>query len=151
MLLPAMVDLYCIRLPMLQTCYYYCRRRNTLCFLTMHLYIGDYSLYWCLLLLIDSYVIVFFLNKYSQLSRCCTARGSIAGFSMIDPTKVKTHESFLFTEKLPCIKKVHLLDIVNRLFFDHFASALCRSKVSEPNFHQVLPLLENNLQVSILW
>ena len=35
---------------------------------------------------------------YSRLSRCSTARGSISGLSRGDPTKVKAHKSFLFTE-----------------------------------------------------
>ena len=36
--------------------------------------------------------------KLSQLSRCCTARGSRKGFSRFSPIKVKGHKSFSFTE-----------------------------------------------------
>ena len=35
---------------------------------------------------------------FSQLSRCCTAKGSKTGLSLVGPTKVKARKSFLFTE-----------------------------------------------------
>ena len=38
------------------------------------------------------------LQKYSQLSRCSTARGSSPRLSLVGPTKVKPWKSFLFTE-----------------------------------------------------
>ena len=55
----------------------------------------------------------FVIFIYCQWSRCCTAKGFNTGFSLVGPTKVKAHKSFLFTEKFPCIEdKEHLLDFV---------------------------------------
>ena len=39
-----------------------------------------------------------------KILRCCTARGSSAGFSFVSPTMVEARKSFLFTEKFPCIE-----------------------------------------------
>ena len=36
----------------------------------------------------------FKLNFNSGLSRCCTARGSGTGFSLVGPAKVKAHKFF---------------------------------------------------------
>ena len=50
---------------------------------------------------------------YFQLSMCCTARGSSAGFSIVGPAKVESLKFFLFTEKFPCIRnEAHLVDFV---------------------------------------
>ena len=35
---------------------------------------------------------------YSQLWRCCTARGSSTKFSLVGPTKVKAHEPYLLIQ-----------------------------------------------------
>ena len=54
---------------------------------------------------------------HSQLSRCGTARGSCAGFSLGGPTKVKSHKFFLFTEdSLKVESKEHLFDFVVTLY-----------------------------------
>ena len=53
---------------------------------------------------------------YSQLSRCSTLWSSV-GFSLIGPTIVKAHESFLFSEgSLKVENKEHLVDFVVTLW-----------------------------------
>ena len=41
----------------------------------------------------------------SQLSSCCTARGSSKGFSWFSHTKVEAHKSLLLTESLSYVEK----------------------------------------------
>ena len=54
---------------------------------------------------------------HSQLSRCCTTRGSSSGLSLEDPTKVKARKFLLFTESsLKVENKEHLFDFVVTLY-----------------------------------
>ena len=67
---------------------------------------------------------------YKQLSRCCTARGSSTRFSLLGPTKIKGYKSFLFTEKFPCIKKEHLVDLrLLDLFYKRSTNLVDKIKV----------------------
>ena len=43
-------------------------------------------------------------NIYSQLSRCCTARGFSKGFSQVSPAKVEAHKCFLIAESFLVLK-----------------------------------------------
>ena len=73
---------------------------------------------------------------HSRLSRCGTARGSCAGFSLGSPTKVKSHKFFLFTEdSLKVESKEHLFDFVVTLY-------LQQNLAPE---HTILPQLFNYL------
>ena len=47
---------------------------------------------------------------FSQLARCCAARGSSTRSSLVGSTKFEACKSFLFTEKFPCIE--HLAEFV---------------------------------------
>ena len=50
---------------------------------------------------------------YSRLSRCSTARICSTKLSLVGPTKVKAHKSFLFSEdSLKVENKEHLVDFV---------------------------------------
>ena len=40
------------------------------------------------------------VDIHTRLSRCCTARGSSAGFYWFRPTKVEASKSFLFTKSV---------------------------------------------------
>ena len=69
---------------------------------------------------------------YSQLSRCCTARGSRSWVCLRGPTKVVYSSHW----KFPCSwNKEHLVDCIVTLYFLSLCfSALCSGKVSQSTF-----------------
>ena len=74
--------------------------------------------------------------KCSQLSRCCSARGSGTRFPLAGPSKVKSGKSFLITEKFPCNENKEHLVVGRRSIVDKSSANGTKGPGLKPRWRQ---------------